>query len=344
MNPHFTHISDQNAWDDVIPHMSDLTEILKFVGITGASASSASDHAPDDYGRMVNMLREVDRIDLDNYSIVGEHFRFDQSPRQYLVRCRDHVLASLTRKVSGPLNYLVGAESGSGKSHFAEELIASLKNPGAGIEGTGELLDLSSQLKPPETSEKARLKSLIERAVQSQIPFLCVIDEIDARGSEDWPYESIYKALDVMKKDEGRAPVVFMLIGSGGSDPGKLAEAIMKGFRGKDLIDRIPRDEAHWLSIPGMSCADNLCVFAARVLAAGKKRGMFIEYIERMAVLYAITNHAGRPRQLDALAVQAVGRMSGTILTYDHLFDPGERANKDFWASNSEKVTGSIGI
>ena len=80
------------------------------------------------------------------------------------------------------------------------------------------------------------------------------------------------------------------------------------------------------------------------MLAAGKKYVKAIEYIERMAVLYAVTNHAGRPRQLDSLAEQSVGRMSGAMLTYDHLFDPGDKANKQFWASNHQKVSGCIGV
>jgi HAD superfamily phosphoserine phosphatase-like hydrolase len=44
VNPHYTHISDKDAWDDVIPHMTDLREILKFVGLSDPTLPGVDDH------------------------------------------------------------------------------------------------------------------------------------------------------------------------------------------------------------------------------------------------------------------------------------------------------------
>src|SRR5205823_13723441 len=75
----------------------------------------------------------------------------------------------------------------------------------------------------------------LDQVANSKRPCLCMIDEVDGRKGEDWPYDVIYKKLDLNELQE-RAPVVFVLIGSSGGTVTRLGETIRSRYKGKDMI------------------------------------------------------------------------------------------------------------
>jgi hypothetical protein len=50
------------------------------------------------------------------------------------------------------------------------------------------------------------------RTSANQEPVLCLLDEIDARAEESWPYEEVFSILDLNLSEERR--VAFVLVGS----------------------------------------------------------------------------------------------------------------------------------
>lgn len=235
---------------------------------------------------------------------------------------------------------MVAGRPGSGKSYFAEQLIEHVKATGV---ADGELMDLSKSDPTGAKSDEQLLREFVMRASNSTAPFLAVVDEVDAKIAASWPFEAIYKSVNEVSP--GKPPLVFLLMGSGGGDdPKALATRIKTGERGKDLIDRITEDELHWLSIPLMSPSDDICVFCGKVLEAATNMKKEVQSIDKMACFFAISNYGGRPRQLQDLAAKSVNRIDATKsnLTYDHLFEDGSQANKEFWYKNQSLASSTL--
>jgi hypothetical protein len=163
-----------------------------------------------------------------------------------------------------------------------------------------------------------------------------MIDEVDGRKSEDWPYDTIYKKLD-LNEVPARPPVVFVLIGSSGGTVGKLGEAIRSRYKGKDLMDRVLETGQHWAEISPMGMGDTVCVYASKILEAAAAEGKPIQDVEKFAAYYAVlTGHT--PRQIKLLADQAVRRVpkGHTQVHYDNHFEAGDKTNGAFLKRHSE--------
>jgi hypothetical protein len=171
-------------------------------------------------------------------------------------------------------------------------------------------------------------------------PCLCMVDEVDGRRGEDWPYDLIYKKLD-LNEARGRAAVVFVLIGSSGGTVKKLGEAIRSRYKGKDMIDRVLESAQHCAEVPPMGAGDTVCVYASKILEAAEAAGKAVLEVEKFAAYHAVLT-CRTPRQVKLLADQAVRRVptGHTQVHYDHHFEPGDRANKTFWQQHSEAATG----
>jgi hypothetical protein len=175
--------------------------------------------------------------------------------------------------------------------------------------------------------------SVVDKAVR---PCLCLIDEIDGRKDEEWPYDLFYKKLDLNESID-RAPVVFVLIGSGGGSVHMLGETIRRRYKGGDMVDRILESSQHCAEIPSMETGDNVCVYASKVLEAADASGKTIQSIEKFAAYHAVLT-CRTPRQFKLLADQAIRRTprGHTLVCYDHHFEPGDKSNKTFWQQHSE--------
>ena len=161
---------------------------------------------------------------------------------------------------------------------------------------------------------------------------------MDGRKSEDWPYDVIYKKLD-LNEGHDRPPVVFVLIGSSGGTVNRLGEVIRSRYKGKDLIDRVLESPQHWAEIPPMGVGDTVCVYASKILEAAEEEHKSINEVEKLAAYYAVLT--GRtPRQIKLLADQAVRRVprGHTQLLYDYHFEAGDKSNKAFLDQHSEVV------
>ncbi len=87
-------------------------------------------------------------------------------------------------------------------------------------------------------------------------PCLCLVDEIDAKPEEVWPYEVLLPYLDAAV--ERSAPYIFVMAGSSGSSIDEMKQRIASRAKGNDLLSRVPGINEY--QIPPMGIGDRLLV------------------------------------------------------------------------------------
>ncbi|HEX8091175.1 MAG TPA: HAD family hydrolase [Blastocatellia bacterium] len=328
VNPHFTGPSQE--WDIYIPHMESLTEILPYIGITDSSPADQAEIVSK-ADQIIDLLMKEDALDLNRYTVVGGYRRFNSQIRSQLFELCQQITTSLSKKTQDRQNYLICAAPGSGKTYFIQEIANSVRDKTLFVE-----IDLSK-----DSEEVVRQK--LNQIGGGESSCLCMIDEIDGRAGEQWPYDVIYKKLDVNEEPTCRATTVFTLIGSSGGDVNGLIKAINSRYKAKDLIDRIPENSKYYIQIPPLELGDGICVYVSKVLEASAKKDAGITHVEKMAIFHAAMTALKSPRQIKMLADHAVERVqrNGTVLRYDHHFEPGDTENKRFWGEH-QKATESL--
>jgi len=322
VNPHFTDPSDHTAWDLYIPRMSSLLEILPFVDSSWDARRTA--RVLEERERVVSALKDLQELRLTAISVLGKYRRFSNEDRANLVGLADRIRRALREKSHTRENFLVSASPGSGKTFFVEELARAL-----GDAITFVAIDLSRD-------GRDVCEAKLAEVVGSGRPCLCMIDEVDGRKGEDWPYDLIYKKLD-LNEIRDRPAVVFVLIGSSGGTVKKLGEVIRSRYKGKDMIDRVLESAQHCAEIPPMGVGDTVCVYASKILEAAEAGKKAIQEIEKFAAYHAVLA-CRTPRQIKLLADQTVRRIpvGHTQVQYDHHFEPGDNGNKAFWKQHSD--------
>lgn len=322
VNPHQTSAADESAWNDCIPHMHSLLEILPFVDSGWEKRRKMA--ALQEWQQAQRTLNDMTELRLGTFSVLGNYRRFSNEDRSKLVGLADRIRRPLTEKSHTRENFLIYASPGSGKTFFIEELARTL---GSRIKFVA--IDLSRD-------DREACEKKLAAVTQAALPCLCMIDEVDGRKGEDWPYDAIYKKLDLNEVPE-RQPVVFVLIGSSGGTVGKLEETIRSRYKGKDLMDRVLKSDQHWAEIPAMGVGDTVCVYASKILEAAEQENKSIRDVEKFAAYYVVLT--GRtPRQIKLLADQAVRRVprGHTQVLYDNHFEDGDKSNRTFLDEHSE--------
>jgi phosphoserine phosphatase len=322
VNPHFTNPSDGDAWDFYIPRMNSLMEIIPYVDTTWEARRKEKLRASTK--TILETLRGMSTLRLSDLTVLGNYRRYDNEQRATLKGLADRISGALTNKTATRENFLIHAAPGSGKTFLIEELARSLGNSVCFV-----AIDLSRD-------DKATCETKLHEVKCATLPCLCMIDEIDGRKDQDWPYDTFYKSLD-LNESTSRPAVVFVLIGSSGASTRDLGDAIRARYKGKDMIDRIPESSHHCTEVPSMVVGDTLCVYASKVIEAAAENKKVVESVEMMAAFHAATI-CRSPRQIKMLADQAVKRIAAgrTQLHYDDHFEAGDRNNKSFWNEHSD--------
>jgi hypothetical protein len=271
------------------------------------------------------LLSLANPLVLIDYSVVGAYLRFDERIRNNLKDWYSRMIKPLKDADKVHQNFLIWASPGSGKTFFIEETAASLGNSISFI-----TLNLAAD-------SHSDFVSKIQQVHDSQEPSLVMIDEIDSRSDEDWPYEEIFPSLDLNLKDD--RSIVFVLVGSLAAGIQGMTQNMLIRRKGKDLLDRVP--VAHRFEIPAATIEDRACIFATHVQQTAISRGEEVKEIEKLAIYYALTNPGLQsPRQLRDLAKAAVSRMTSgeSRLRYDNLFFSADRKNQTFWVEHLHAV------
>ncbi len=279
--------------------------------------------ALDRLGDAHSLLTSLDQVDLARFFIVGSYARYGESARNALKDALVLITAACRSFSRKRENYLIWAAPGTGKTYFVQQTAAQL------IPYTDY-----TELNLAKCGEE-EFRMGLEQLTHAKRPVLCLIDEVDAKPQEPWPYELLLPYLDA-PVEQGKH-LVFVLAGSSGTTRSDLKERIATRPKGTDLLSRIP--EVNEIDIPPMSIGDRLLVVLSQFNQAAGELGRRVEAVEKLGLLYiAVTPYLGNARQLREFAYRAVERMASgdDRIKYDNLFDPGDTTNKRFWADAKE--------
>ncbi|HSR47105.1 MAG TPA: AAA family ATPase [Anaerolineales bacterium] len=272
---------------------------------------------------MIPFIQGLEAISLERYRVVGNYIRFEAEVLNALKDVRARIQAGLVQPGHRRENHLLWAPPGSGKTFFVQQVAEALGPSAAYAELNLARMDeggFRAALAGWEADESARL---------------VLIDEVDARSGERWPYEALLPYLDLGM--EGGRPLVIVLAGSSAHSLDEMKRQMAERPKGKDVLSRVPGE--HQAVIPAMTFGDRVLVMLSQFRQAGRELGREMRSVEKMALYYAAVNpRLANVRQLREFAVRAVDRVrpGDDRVKYDSLFEPGDPANKLFWLEAHE--------
>jgi len=273
-----------------------------------------------------SFIGALDSVILSRYRVVGDCTRHQETVRNMLKDVRHKIAAGFDRPSRKRENHLVWAAPGSGKTYFVQQLAASLPQP-----------IRYQECNLAKCSREEFLASLGQLDAESK-PYLCLIDEVDAKSQEVWPYEVLLPYLDA-SADRG-AQFVFVLAGSSGSSLAEMKKHIASRSKGADLLTRIPAGNEY--EIPPMDLGDRVLVVLSQFSKVGREVGREIKEVEKLSLYYvALNSRLANARQLRELAVRAIECLptGEDRIKYDHLFGAGDLENKAFWMQSLPAAT-----
>jgi hypothetical protein len=301
------------------------------VGIEPTAPADKAVHADTrEAAEARSLLAGLNVVTLSHYRIVGNYVRYGGAVCNALKDARQKIVAACQGSSPKRENYIIWAPPGSGKTYFVQEVAALL----------GDSVHYS-ELNLAKLDEAGFRSGLAElRDVQG--PCICLVDEVDAKPNEPWPYEALMPFLDA-SATEG-AQLVFVLAGSSGSSVEEMKRAMASRPKGSDILSRVPTDNEY--SIPPMGVGDRLLVVLSQFRQAGKQMGHDVREVEKLGLYYVALNpRLSNARQLREFAVRCAERVlpSDDRLKYDSLFRPGDLENKLFWTQALQSAGALVG-
>jgi hypothetical protein len=257
----------------------------------------------------------MERISLSECVVVGKYLRYDPQVRHTLQDWVQRIQAPLSKKTKARENFLIWAAPGSGKTFLIQQIADSLGNSVAYVE-----CNLAKDNREDFIHKVNTLSSHTR-------PVLCLLDEIDARSNEVWPYEECFSKLDL--NVDTAQQVVIVLIGSTQSSVHAMEAAMKQRQKGADLVSRVPHPNA--FEIPSMAQEDTVVMAVGQILALLGER---VKSVEKYALLYILCNESLRnsPRQLSEFMKAAAYQFKkqDRRLRFHHLFQPGAQEMFNF--------------
>ncbi|MCI0878569.1 MAG: tetratricopeptide repeat protein [Chloroflexi bacterium] len=275
-----------------------------------------------------SLIRDMDSISLSRFNVVPGYSKYDERTRNLLKDARQRIVEGLQHPGQKRENHLLWAAPGSGKTYFVQRVSSTLPDTVAYHEinlarfGQQEFVDALGRLD------------------NATGPCLCLVDEIDAKPEDVWPYEVLLPYLDagVVRG----APYIFVMAGSSGSGIDEMKRHIAIRPKGADLLSRVPA--INECQIPSLGTGDRLLMAMSQFRQKGREAGKDVQSVEKLGLYYVALNPLlGNARQLREFVVRAVQRMPAgeDRIKYDHLFSAGDPENKAFW-SEAVSIAGDL--
>lgn len=248
-------------------------------------------------------------VSLWNYRVVGDCVRYAAADRIRMGEITEAIMRRLRGEGNiGQENFLIWGTPGQGKTTLVEELGASIH----------DFADFRHIYLSRENKESFSVKLTQLQTVPK--PLLCLIDEVDANLSQQWPYEVM---LDILGKPRKIANTCYVLVGSTGNNVDELEAAI--GSRrspegeqkGKDVMRRITFKRK--FDIPPTNLGDRILIFLSQLT---RKTGKSRLEVEKPVLLYlALHKQLNNPSKVGDLAEQISNRMEAyeNKVTWGHL-------------------------
>jgi hypothetical protein len=274
------------------------------------------------------ILQGVDSLCLDDFSVVGDYMRYNEKPRHLLKDYYVRLARGIKNKAETRENYLLWGPPSVGKTFLIEQIAHVLRQ-------SAEVIFRKINLAGMTQDEFTRnLKEVANEAKVNSV--LCLVDEVDSRTGEQWPFETLVPSLDL--NISSKAPLVWALVGSSEENLEGFLKKIRHCHKGADLLSRIPNDNI--LAVPQLGIGDRLLSCLSEIDRCAKAQSKKIRLIEKFALFYLLTsNQLDSLRQLREWIWRAVSRVDkeDNRLKYDHLFELGDKKSKEFWTRNYQK-------
>jgi len=272
---------------------------------------------------IVESLLSISELSLLKITVLGNYRRYNERSRNLLIDWSKRIMFPLRKSSLAHENFLVWASPGSGKTFFIKEIARAMKNNVKNFE-----FDIAKM-------SKSEIKEGLIKLSKESMPVLCLIDEVDARAEESWPYEIILPYLDLNTNPSKRA--VFILIGSTKRGIEGLATSIKNRPKGRDILDRIPFDKR--FIIDSLDDMDKVALMSNHILEAAKSKNCNVDSIEKFALYYVVMNeNLTNPRQIKNLAISTVQRLPAneTKVRYIDLFERNDLNIHRFWIEHQK--------
>jgi pimeloyl-ACP methyl ester carboxylesterase len=276
-----------------------------------------------------SLIEKLDEVVLSRYRVIGSYTRYEEAVRNTLKDARARIAAGCLQPSRKRENHLIWAAPGSGKTYFVQQISASLPST-----------IRYQELNLAKCGEQ-EFRSGLSGFDCKDSPYLCLIDECDAKPQEPWPYEMLLPYLDVSV--ERGAPLVFVLAGSGGANLDEIKKRIAVRPKGPDLLSRIPAGNEY--QIMPLNIGDRILVVLSQFREVGKEFNREIRSVEKLGLYYvALNSRLANARQLREFAVRAIERVppNDDRVKYDHLFSAGDPENKAFWLQAQPTAVGFV--
>ena len=212
------------------------------------------------------MITKMDIIKLSRYQIVGNYTRYEEAVLNELKDAKLNIFAAIQDTAPTRKNFLIWAAPGSGKTYFAQQIAEYMADQCHYYE-----LNLA---KLNQNEMEAHLQSIAD----SPDPVLCLIDEIDSKPEESWPYELMLPFFD--SSIDRDLPLVVIMAGSSGFSLTGMKERIASRPKGQDLLSRIPAENQ--FTIPPISFGDRILIILSQFVQAAQESGYTINSVEKL--------------------------------------------------------------
>jgi hypothetical protein len=271
--------------------------------------------------QVLAIVRHTKRISVKECAVVGEYLRYDEQVRNTLRDWRNRIESPLLSTVPSSDNFLIWAAPGSGKSFLIQQIAKANKD-----RVQYEELNLAQLSRSEWLQRLADVRGCTK-------PTLCLLDEIDARADEDWPYDECFADLELGQSRKIGRTVVFALVGSHPKGMQGMLEAMIRRRHGRDLVDRIPIGNR--FEIPPPTLEDRAVAFVSCLVSASRE----VRQVEQLALYHVLSSpDLGTLRQLRDLAVAVIERRgdSDERVRYYDLFEKYDPRQRQPWLDNQQ--------
>lgn len=303
------------VWIKVEPRFDRLRGLPRFQTLLkrmGFPAAGLQDRS------IVELLYGLSDLDLTRYTVTGAYTRYEERARHLLKDLFQTIARGLDAGPGGHESLLLWAPPGSGKTFLVRES-ARASSPSTRY----------FEINLAEDAESTFRQKLLD-AGRHPGPALILIDEVDSRPGEAWPYEALLPHLE--RRGGDRPARVFVLAGSAGAHLEEMESRIRGRPKGPDLLSRIP--ESNRRTIPAVTAMDRILVALANLQPTDRTRRLEFTEIEKLALYYvAVSPALESPRQLREFMIRCADRVPPRErrVRFDHLFDVGDAQSKEFW-------------
>ena len=173
-----------------------------------------------------SLIRDMDSVSLARFNVVPGYSKYDERTRNLLKDARQRIVEGLQHPGQKRENHLFWAAPGSGKTYFVQQVGSTLP----------DTVDYH-EINLARVGQQEFVDALV-RLDEAARPCLCLVDEIDAKAEDVWPYEVLLPYLDagVLRG----SPYIFVMAGSYGSGINEMKQRMAIRPKGTDLLSRVP--------------------------------------------------------------------------------------------------------